>query len=159
MAQQEPIDATDARVLRALINDPRISIMAMAASIGVSRNTVHARLGRFEERGVLNSVEQQINLAALGYPLTAFMNVIVRQRMFDEVAASLAQLPEVLVVFGLTGSTDLLARVAARDAEDLYRVAGMVIDIAGVERAETALVMRRLVDYRISPLLDRIIGD
>lgn len=56
-------------------------------------------------------------------------------------------------VFGLSGAADLLVRVVARDADDLYRIAGMVPATRGVERTETALVMRELVTYRASPLL------
>ncbi|WP_261864075.1 Lrp/AsnC ligand binding domain-containing protein, partial [Mycobacterium marinum] len=61
--------------------------------------------------------------------------------------------PEVLEVHGLSGVTDLLVHIVARNAEDLYRIAGQILDIDGVEKTTTGLVMRRLVDYRLSPLL------
>jgi hypothetical protein len=51
------------------------------------------------------------------------------------------------------GAADLLVRVASRDADDLYRVAGQVLATNGVERTETALVMREMVSYRVAPLL------
>ena len=41
-------------------------------------------------------------------------------------------------------------------ADDLYRIAGLILDIDGVEKTTTGLVMRRLVDYRLSPLLDSL---
>ena len=50
------------------------------------------------------------------------------QQLLDEVAAALAGIPEVLEVFGLSGAADLLVRVAARDAADLYRIAGQLPD-------------------------------
>ena len=49
----------------------------------------------------------------------------------------------------------MLVHVVAADADDLYRVAGQILAIPGVERTNTSLVMRRLVDYRITPLLRR----
>lgn len=58
-------------------------------------------------------------------------------------------------VFGLSGETDLLVRVVATDAEDLYRVAGKILAIPGIDRTATALAMRELVPYRLTPLLRR----
>ncbi len=56
-------------------------------------------------------------------------------------------------VHGLSGATDLLVHVVARDADDLYRIAGRILDIDGVEQTTTSLVMRKLVDYRVTQLL------
>ncbi|MEU1232158.1 Lrp/AsnC ligand binding domain-containing protein [Streptomyces sp. NPDC005828] len=58
-------------------------------------------------------------------------------------------------VFGLSGETDLLARVAAIDAEDLYRIAGQILAVPGTERTTTSLAMRELVPHRLAPLLRR----
>lgn len=150
------VDGTDARLLLALIREPRATVMALAQRAGLSRNTVQSRLGRFEDQ-VLASFERRIDPAALGYPLTAFITVTVVQQRLDEVATALAAIAEVLEVFGVSGAADLLVRVAARDADDLYRVAGTILAVAGVERTETALVMRPLVTYRCSPLLRRLL--
>jgi DNA-binding Lrp family transcriptional regulator len=79
--------------------------------------------------------------------------------MLAEVAAALREVPEVLEVLGLSGPADLLVRVAARDADDLYRIAGQLLATGGVERTTTSLVMRTLVEHRVTPLLDRIAGD
>jgi DNA-binding Lrp family transcriptional regulator len=152
----ETVDATDARLLLALTESPRATVLALAERTGLSRNTVQARLAGLEARGVLASFERRIDPAALGYPLTAFVMVRVTQRMLDEVAAALREVPEVLEVLGLSGSTDLLVRVAARDADDLYRIAGQLLATDGVERTTTSLVMRTLVDQRTTPLLERI---
>lgn len=149
-------DALDARLLLALSGQPRATTLGLAETTGASRNTVQARLNRFDERGVLRSFEHRIDPAALGYPLTAFITIIVRQQDLDAVGDSLAQVPEVLEVYGLSGPVDLLARVVAIDADDLYRIAGKILATPGVERTETALTMRSMVEYRVAPLLDRV---
>jgi len=152
---QDRIDRTDARLLLALAGQPRATAIALADQTGLSRNTVQARLARLEEQGVLDSFERQIPPAILGCPLAAYITVQVTQRLLDEVAAALASIPEVLQVDGISGPIDLLVHVAAADADDLYRIAGQVLAIPGVERTNTALVMRELVSYRITPLLGR----
>ncbi|MFR9802501.1 Lrp/AsnC family transcriptional regulator [Pseudonocardia sp. RS010] len=148
-----PVDDIDARLLRALVANPRGTALALAEAAGLSRNTVQARLARFEERGVLRSEERRIDPAALGYPLTAYVTVVVVQRLLDPVAEALAAIPEVLEVVGVSGQGDLQVQVVARDADDLYRIAGRLLAIDGVERTTTSLVMRRLVDHRVTQLL------
>jgi DNA-binding Lrp family transcriptional regulator len=153
------VDRTDAALLRALTRSPRASVLALAEELGISRNTVAARLAGLEARGVLGSFERRIDPAALGYPLTAFVQVQVVQRLLAEVSAALRDVPEVVEVLGLSGPVDLLVQVVARDADDLYRIAGRLLAIDGVERTTTSLVMRRLVEHRLDPLLRLIAPD
>ncbi|MEV1010708.1 Lrp/AsnC family transcriptional regulator [Streptomyces sp. NPDC049881] len=155
MPSPERIDPTDARLLLALAARPRATTVALAEASGLSRNTVQARLAALGRTGAVESFERCVVPAAVGYPLTAFVTTRVSQRRLDEVAGALAAIPEVLQAYGLTGDTDLLVHVVATDAEDLYRVAGHILGIPGVERTSTALVMRQMVDYRIAPLLRR----
>lgn len=155
MRNDNRIDATDARLLLALVERPRATAIALTGETGLSRNTVQARLARLEQQGVLDSLERQVPPALLGYPLAAYITTQVTQRRLDEVAEALASIPEVLQVDGISGETDLLVHVAAADADDLYRIAGQILAIPGVERTHTALVMRELVNYRITPLLRR----
>jgi DNA-binding Lrp family transcriptional regulator len=153
------VDATDARLLQALADDPRATVVALAERLRLARNTVQARLARLEARGVLTDFAHRIDPAALGHPLRAYITTRVDQRRLDEVSAALARVPEVIEVVGLAGDDDLLVQVVAADADALYRVAGHVLAVAGVERTSTALVMRHLVPFRLAPLLERIAGD
>ncbi|BAH51861.1 Lrp/AsnC family transcriptional regulator [Rhodococcus opacus] len=150
------VDSLDARILEALSADPRATVIALADKTGLSRNTVQARLGKLEKQGVLQSFERRIDPAALGYPLTAFILTNVTQQKLSQIAAALDGVPEVVEVHGLSGATDLLIHVVARDADDLYRIAGRILDIDGVEKTTTGLVMRQLVDYRLTPLLEQL---
>lgn len=147
------VDSYDAKILLALDKDPRASVMALADRTKLSRNTVQARLSKMERLGVLRSYERRIDPAALGYPMTAFILTRVAQRRLAEIATALHDIPEVLELHGLGGVTDLLIHVVAREADDLYRVAGRILDIEGVEQTTTSLVMRKFFDYRLTPLL------
>jgi DNA-binding Lrp family transcriptional regulator len=147
------LDAIDARLILALTDRPRSTVVALAEQTGLTRNTVQARLARLDEQGVLTSFERRVDPTALGYPLTAFITTTVTQRRLDEVAAALEGIPEIVEVFGLSGQVDLLIRVVAVDADDLYRIAGQILATPAVQRTNTALVMRRMVDFRLTPLL------
>jgi DNA-binding Lrp family transcriptional regulator len=149
------IDATDARLLLALGEDPRASVMALSQRLGLARGTVQARLTRLEGAGVLAGFDRRIRPEALGYPLGAYITVTVVQRGLADVSDALAHIPEVLEVTGLSGVADLLVQVAARDADDLWRITEQVLAIPGVQRTDTALALRRFVDHRTEPLVRR----
>lgn len=155
MNSERTLDATDARILLALAADPRATVVALAEQLGLSRNTVQARVARMEQSSALGSFERRITPKALGHPLTAFVTAQVNQHQLAEVSQALAGITEVVEVFGLSGETDLLVRVVAADAEDLYRIAGQILAVPGIERTSTALAMRELVPNRLTPLLRR----
>jgi DNA-binding Lrp family transcriptional regulator len=146
-------DRTDRERLRRLIRTPGATIVALAESAGLARNTVRARLSRYDEDGTLRSFQRRIAPAALGYPLSAYVLTRVTQRKLDQVGEALSEIPEVIEVLGLSGITDLMIQVVARDADDLYRVAGRILGVDGVKRTSTGLVMREMVPYRIQQLL------
>ncbi|MFC4001232.1 Lrp/AsnC family transcriptional regulator [Prauserella oleivorans] len=158
MPTSDRLDRVDVLLVRALSEQPRATALALAKLTGLSRNTVQTRLARLEQRGLLDSFERRISPKSLGYPLTAYVTTTVTQRKLDDVADALATIPEVLQVQGISGPTDLMVHVVARDADDLYRVAGRILAVPGVERTDTALVMRELVDYRITPLLEQAVN-
>lgn len=153
MATLKTADRTDRALLRRLIHSPTATIVALAESTGLARNTVRSRLARYDEDGTLRSFQRRIDPAMLGHPLSAYVLTRVTQRKLDRVGEALAQIPEVVEVLGLSGITDLMIHVAARDAEDLYRIAGRILDVDGVKRTTTGLVMREMVPYRIAQLL------
>lgn len=102
------IDALDARILRALNEDPRATVLALAQRTHLSRNTVQARLRKLEAHGALRSFEHRTDTGALGYPLTVFILTRVMQRKLAAIAAALDEISEVIEVHGLAGITDLL---------------------------------------------------
>ncbi|WP_247828612.1 Lrp/AsnC family transcriptional regulator [Arthrobacter antioxidans] len=150
-----PLDLTDTRLLQALAKDPRRTVVALAQKLGLSRNTVQARMAQLEKKGVFLSFERRISTAALGYPLTAFIHVHVQQRELAAITRSIAAVPEVIEAFGLTGQADILVRVVAVDAEDLFRINGKILACDGVERCDTSLAMGELIPFRVEPLLAR----
>lgn len=147
------LDDTDRRLLNALVQDPKATTVALAATLRLSRNTVQARLTRLENHGALLSFERRINPAALGFPLTSFVHIHVQQKKLSDIVTAMARIPEVVEAHGLSGTADILASVVARDAEDLFRVNGAILDIDGVERADTSLSMAELIPHRMRPLL------
>ncbi|KQS71343.1 Lrp/AsnC family transcriptional regulator [Modestobacter sp. Leaf380] len=147
------IDATDARLLLALDDDPQASAMALSTRLGLARNTVHARLRRLEDGGTLGAHSRRLDTAALGRGLLAFMTLSLSQSEGSQATAALAAIPEIVEVLATTGEGDLLVRVVAVDTADLYRVTEAVLAAPGVVRASTSIALVEVVPFRLAPLL------
>ncbi len=154
MKSRRTADATDLAILRSLIANPDATGLAIAEQTGLARNTIRSRLTRYAEESALHGFEHRIDPTFLGHPLRAYVIAKVVQRKLDLVAARLNEIPEVLEALGVAGVSDVIINVVARDADDLYRIAGAILAIEGVKRTETGLVMRELVKYRVKPLLE-----
>lgn len=150
------LDATDARILLALDDDPQATTVALAQRLGLARNTVQARRGRLEA-GCLASPSRRLDPARLGYPLLAFVTLEISQGDLDDTVDALLGIPEVLEVHATTGDGDLIARVVARDADDLHRVTRQMLTSPSVMRTRTSLALRELIGHRTAPLLHRLV--
>jgi DNA-binding Lrp family transcriptional regulator len=149
------LDATDARILLALDAEPEATTLSLSRTLGIARNTVHARLRKIAERRTLGSPSQRVNPASLGYSLTAFLRLSISQSSADATMEALARIPEIIEVLAITGEGDLQARVVARDPEHLYRLTTGILDIEGVTRSSTTLAMAEIIPNRMGPLLER----
>jgi len=149
------LDQTDTALLRALSSEPRSTFVALAQKLGLSRNTVQARMARLEESNTFLSFDRRINPIALGYPLTAFIEVHVDQKRLGPIVKKLAEIPEIVQAHGMSGQSDLLVRVVCADADDLFRIDGTILAVEGVERTETSLAMGEVIPFRVVPLLER----
>lgn len=148
------LDRVDLELLALLSEDPRVTVVAIAEKLGLSRNTVQARMSRLERTGVFLSYERAFSTGALGFPLEAFVSVSVRQAELPRITTEIARVPEVIQAHGLSGQIDILVRVACRDARHLFEIDARILGIEGVERTETSLVMGELVPYRARGLME-----
>ena len=149
------VDDTDRRLLLALTANPRSTIVALAEQLGLSRNTVQARLAALEAGPALQGFDRRLHAASLGYPLTVFMLTQVDQPRLEHVVEQLREIPEVVQAHGLSGPGDILVRCVCKDTDDLYRVNRLVLACDGVSRTETSLAMGELIPFRLAPVLER----
>jgi DNA-binding Lrp family transcriptional regulator len=149
-----PIDSLDARLIALLAAEPRIGVLECSRRLGVARGTVQARLDKLVTRGVIRGFGPDIGPRALGYSVTAFVTLEIRQRLgHDPVAAHLAKIPEVLEAHTITGPGDLLCRIVARSNADLQRVIDQVVAYDGIVRAATIIALAEQIAYRTLPLV------
>ncbi|UNK69336.1 Lrp/AsnC family transcriptional regulator [Microbacterium sp. H1-D42] len=147
------LDRVDLELLTVLSEDPRTTVVALAERLRLSRNTIQARMARLDQTGVFESYERSFSMEVLGFPLQAFISIGVRQTELPRIIAELARVPEIVQAHGLSGSIDLLARVACRDARHLFDTDARILSIEGVERTETSLAMGEVIPFRVAGLI------
>lgn len=148
------VDRLDARLIEMLSAEPRIGVLESSRRLGVARGTVQARLDRLAERGVITGYGPDIDPAALGYAVTAFITLELRQAGGrGQVAEDLAKIDEILEAHTITGAGDIVCRVVARTNADLQRVVDAIVAVPGVVRTSTVIALASAVGYRTIPLV------
>lgn len=148
------IDALDAQLIALFLEHPRIGVLEASRRAGVARATVQARLDRLTARGVIAGWAPTIDPVALGYPVTAFLTLEIRQDAGHErVSRHLTAIPEVIEAHTTTGTGDLWCRVVARSNTDLQRVIDTVVGFESVERTATVIALATQLAPRIAPLV------
>lgn len=154
----EILDPLDARILLALDDDPDATVLSLARSLGIARNTVHARLRRMTEGGALRTFSRRVDPAAMGYRLVAFVSIAISQSAGDSAAVGLQGLPETVEIHAMTGEYDFLVKVVARDTPDLLRITNRMLSIEGVVRTNTAISLVEVMPMRLRALLEAAAG-
>jgi DNA-binding Lrp family transcriptional regulator len=148
------VDRLDAALIELLAAEPKVGVLEASRRLRVARGTVQARMDRMQERGVITGYGPEVDPAALGYEVTAFITLEIRQAGgHDPVAERLAAIPEVLEVHTITGAGDMLCRVVARSNADLQRVLDAIVSSEGVVRSATLISLATQVPYRVLPLV------
>jgi DNA-binding Lrp family transcriptional regulator len=154
------IDGLDGRLIGLLMAEPRVGVLEASRRLGVARGTVQARLDRMQARGVITGYGPDIDPAAIGYRVMAFITLEIRQAGgHDPVADRLAAIAEVLEAHTITGSGDMLCRVVARSNADLQRVIDSIVGLEGVVRTSTVIVLDSPLPHRVLPLVGAAAAD
>ncbi len=151
------MDDLDRRLLALFSDDPRIGVLQASRELEVARGTVQARLDKLMSTGVVTGWGPELSPEALGFPVTAFLTLEIRQETavhggHDAVAKHLATIPEVLEAHTITGAGDLFARVVARSNSDLQRVIDLVLNDPAIVRSSTVIALATQIPYRVLPL-------
>jgi DNA-binding Lrp family transcriptional regulator len=135
------IDDTDLRIVIALRANPRATVSDLSRRLSLARGTVHTRLDRLHQRGVITGFGPDLNLAASGFPVRAFTTLSIAQGQHEAVINALKAVPHILEVHTVTGPGDLLLRLAAETNDHLHRLLQEVAAIPEVSHATTHLAL------------------
>ena len=152
------LDSIDAKILRMLQNNARITVTDLASAIGLSKTPCTERIRRLEREGYLAGYHAQIDPAMVGLATVIFVQVTLDRSstdMLDKFNRAVKQIPEVESVHMIAGGFDYLIKVRARDMAHYRRVLGDHIGVLpGVSQTQTYPVMETVKEDRgINPVL------
>ncbi len=140
------LDDFDRRILTALRADGRLTIVELSERVGLSQTPVRKRLQALEGAGIIDGYAARINRRALGAGVKAFLEIKLETHRHEHAATlheALVNLQQVVSLFVVSGSADLLLEVTARDLEDYDRfLIDTVLKLPMVKEVRTSFVMR-----------------
>ncbi len=137
------IDNTDLQILSLLMQDAQTPYTEIAQKIYVSGGTVHVRMNRLREAGIVKGSQLIIDFTKLGYDIKAFLGIYLQKNsLYDKVASQLKKIPEIVELNYTTGNYSMFVKIICRDTQHLREVLHDKIQrIDGIERTETFIAL------------------
>lgn len=148
MARNYELDDTDRHILNLLIQDAKMPYTEIARKVNVSGGTVHVRMARLEELGIVQGATLRIDYQKLGYGVSAFLGIYLRQSSeYTAVVNQLREIPEVVNINFTTGTYGIFARLQCRDTQHLRDVLhDRIQPIEGILRTETLISLEEVLN-------------
>lgn len=142
----ERMDAIDRQIVALLVENARRSYGDIGRHVALSAPAVKRRVDRLRSSGAIEGFTAVLDHAALGASTEALVELFFAPGiLLDEVAQRLAEHPEVVEAWSVTGDADAIARVRVLDARDLERLIMALQRDGSVVRTRSQIVLSRLL--------------
>jgi len=141
MASKLNLDKLDLQIIQIMMEDAGISYADLGKQLFVSGGTIHVRIKKLQEVGIVKGTKLNVDLKLLGYDITAFVGIYLeKSSLYDQVAEDLKQIPEIVRLNYTTGNYSMFLEVVAKDINQLkYVLHDQLQRIKGIERTETLI--------------------
>ena len=145
------IDATDQKILGFLVKNARMPFLEIARECGVSGAAIHQRVKRLEANGVITGSRLLVKPQALGLNICSFVSISLSEASkYNEVVASLRQIPEVVECHFVTGKYALLVKLYCFDNDHLTEVLLNTIQkIPFILATDTMIALDEAIDRQV----------
>jgi Lrp/AsnC family transcriptional regulator for asnA, asnC and gidA len=139
MALKFNLDKLDLQIIHAMMDDASISYADLGKQLFVSGGTIHVRIKKLQELGVVKGTKLHVDMKQLGYDITAFVGIYLeKSSLYDQVAEELKKVPEIIRLNYTTGNYSMFIEVVCKDINQLRFVLHDTLQhIKGIERTET----------------------
>lgn len=133
------LDKLDLQIIHAMMEDAGISYADLGKNLFVSGGTIHVRIKKLQEAGIVKGTKLNVDLKQLGYDVIAFIGIYLeKSSMYDAVAKELRKLPQIVRLNYTTGNYSMFAEIVCKDINQLRFVLHDELQkIRGIERTET----------------------
>jgi len=133
------------------MQDAKIPYTEVAKKVFVSGGTVHVRMKKLEEMGVVQGTTLKMDYSKLGYDVTCFMGIYLQKSsLYDSVVEQLREIIEIVKVHYTTGNYNIFIKIHCKDTKHLKDVLHDKIQkVEGIERTETFISLEESVNRHL----------
>ena len=152
MSKNYEIDNVDLKILNILMEDAKIPYTEVAKRVFVSGGTVHVRMKKLEEMGIVTGTTLKMDYSKLGFDVTCFMGIyLLKSSLYDSVVNNLKEIPEIVKVHYTTGNYSIFIKIHCKDTRHLKDVLHDKIQkVEGIERTETLISLEESLNRHLS---------
>ena len=143
------LDEIDNQILELLIENTRMPYTEIAKKLIISAGTVHVRVRKMEEAGIITGSTLNIDYPKMGFSFTAYVGIYLsKTKLTQHVIDELRKIPYVVVAHQTTGQYNIFCEIKARDTHHAKEIIFMMDDIEGVTRTETMISLEECISDR-----------
>jgi Lrp/AsnC family transcriptional regulator for asnA, asnC and gidA len=133
------LDKLDYQIIREMMEDAEISYADLGKKLFVSGGTIHVRIKKLEDLGIVKGTKLSVDTKLLGYDVIAFIGIYLeKSSLYDSVAKELQKIPQIVRLNYMTGNYSMFAEIVCKDISQLRFVLHDELQkIKGIERTET----------------------
>ncbi len=133
------LDNVDHNILSLLCKDAQMPNTEIAKKFQISAGTVHMRVKKMRDMGVLKGSTLKLDYAQMGWKLTVFLGIFLRESiLYKEVIAKLSEIPEIVRIHHIMGKYDIFIKIHATDSTHYRNVyQDKIISIEGIKGTES----------------------
>lgn len=146
------IDKLDLQIIQQLTHDAGLSYAELGKKLFVSAGTIHVRIKKMQEAGVLTGMKYGVNLNKLGFDVIAFIGIYLeKSSLYDTVARELKKIPQIVRMNYTTGNYSIFAEIVCADIGQLRSVLHDELQkIKGIERTETFISLEETLNRNVN---------
>ncbi len=150
------LDKLDLQIISEMMEDAQISYADLGKKLFVSGGTIHVRIKKLQEHGIVKGTKLNVDLRALGYDITAFVGIYLeKSSLYDTVEKDLRKIPEIVRLNYTTGNYSMFIEVVCKDINQLRFVLHDALQkIKGIERTETFISLEESFNRKVEVVLD-----
>ncbi|MGB3592473.1 MAG: winged helix-turn-helix transcriptional regulator [Nonlabens sp.] len=141
------VDEIDKQILDVLIENTRTPFTDIAKKLNISAGTVHVRVKKMEESGIIQGSSLIVDYHKLGYQFTAYIGVYLEKTSQTQfVLSRIQEIPHVTVAHITTGKFNIFCKIRAQNTEHAKKIIFALDDIDGVSRTESMISLEESIN-------------
>jgi Lrp/AsnC family transcriptional regulator for asnA, asnC and gidA len=141
------LDEIDHQILDMLIHNTRVPFTDIAKKLLISAGTVHVRVKKMEEAGIITGSSLNVNYEKLGYSFIAYVGIFLQKTSMTKfVLERISEIPYITVAHITTGKFNIFCKIRAKDTHHAKDIIFMIDDIDGVYRTETMISLEESIN-------------